>query len=298
MHTTTHGKKERPISFCQRPAGVMRCSAMNARQRKLAGAVAFAFVIALLAWRLLPPPEPVYNGKPLNAWVEQYGSNFWAGAYDAVAKKEAEIAIQQIGTNAIPYLLDMIRVRDSGVKKRLRAVIPESWHHKLHLSDEFSHQIIRRHGAYGLGALATNSTSALPALIEVATHHPDEDGRYAAILAISSVGTAAEPAIPFLIQCLTNDVSSIRYGAAAGLGQIQRQPEIIVPVLIRYLEFAMASTYKFEQLVAIRSLGEFGTNAKPARLLISSLLTNQDPIRMFATNTLLRIDAETTTSNR
>jgi hypothetical protein len=271
---------------------------MNARRTKLAGIIAFAFVIALMAWRLLHSPELVYKGKSLSAWAQQYGSNFWSDAHDEAAKKEAEIAIQQIGTNAIPYLLDMIRVRDSGVKKRFRVVIPESWHHKLRLSDEFSHQIIRRHGAYGLGALGTNATSALPALIEVATHHRDEDGRYAAILAISSVGTAAEPAIPFLIQCLTNDVSSIRFGAAAGLGQIQRQPEIIVPVLIRYLEFAMASTYKFEQLVAIRSLGDFGTNAKPARLLISSLLTNHDPIRMFATNTLLRIDAETTTSNR
>jgi HEAT repeat protein len=271
---------------------------MNARRKRLAGVIAFAFVIALLAWRLLPSPEPMYNGKSLSAWAQQHGSNFWSGAHDEAAKKEAEIAIQQIGTNAVPYLLDMIRVRDSGVKKRLRAVLPEPWHHKLQLSDEFSHQIIRRHGAYGLGALGSNATSALPALIEVATHHRDEDGRYAAVCAMGSMGAAAEPAIPFLIQCLTNDVSSIRFGAAAGLGQIQRQPEIIVPVLIRYLEFAMASTYKFEQLVAIRSLGEFGTNAKPARLLISSLLTNQDPIRMFATNTLLRIDAETTASNR
>lgn len=275
----------------------MRCNAMNARQRKLAGVV--AFVIALLAWSLLPSPEPAYNGKTLSAWAQQYGSNFWSGAHDEAAKREAEIAIQQIGTNAVPYLLDMIRVRDSGVKNRLRAVIPESWYFKLHISDKLSHQIIRRYGAYGLGALGTNATAAFSALIEVATHHPDEDGRYAAVLAMRLMGAAAEPVIPFLIQCLTNDVSRIRSDAVFGLAHMQRQPEIIVPVLIKHLEFATASPYGFEQFAGIESLAEFGTNARPARLLISSFLTNQDQIiRRSASNALLRIDAKPTASNR
>jgi HEAT repeat protein len=274
---------------------------MNARQRKLAGAVAFAFVIALLAWRLLPSQEPAYNGKTLSAWAEQYGSNFWAGVNDEAARKEAEIAIRQIGTNAIPYLLDLIRVRDSVVKKKLGAVIPWTWHHGLHLTD--NSQRIRIYGAHGFGALGTNATSALVELIEVATHHPDEDGRYAAVVAMWFMGAAAEPAIPFLIRCLTNEVPRIRSTAVFGLGHMQRQPEIIVPILIRHLEFAKVSSYEGEhegeQLAAIQSLAQFGTNAKPARLLISFFLTNQNQFtRMFATNALLKIDAETTATNR
>jgi hypothetical protein len=275
---------------------------MNARHNRLAGVIVLMAVVILLAWRFLPSSEPVYKGKTLSAWTLQYSSNFWAGPYDKAAKKEAEIAIQQIGTNAVPYFLDMIRVRDSAVKRRLRAVVPESWYFKLRLSDRLSHQILRSNAAYGFGALGTNATGALPTLIEVATHHPDEDGRYAAMLAISSVGPAAEPVIPFLIQCLTNENRRIRYGAAMGLGHLQRQPEIIVPALTRYLEFTKAASnvyenFEFEQVVAIGSLAEFGTNAKSARFLISSFLTNQDQFtRTSATNALLWIDGKKTAS--
>lgn len=174
----------------------MKCNTMNARRTKLAGVILVAFVFALLAWRFLYSPEPVYNGKPLSAWAQQYGSNHWGGANRA-ADKEAEIAIRQIGTNAIPFLLDLIRVRDSALKRKLRPLIPRTWPQRLQLGDALGE--IRRTGAHGLAALGTNAPAAVPALLEIATHHPDEDGRYIACFALRTLGVAAESAIPFFI---------------------------------------------------------------------------------------------------
>jgi hypothetical protein len=83
--------------------------AMNAPGKKLIVALTLACPIAItfLAWRFFYRPEPVYNRKPLSAWAQQYGSNHWSGTNRA-ADKEAELAIRQIGTNAIPFLLDLV----------------------------------------------------------------------------------------------------------------------------------------------------------------------------------------------
>jgi len=265
---------------------------MNVRHKKLTGVVALMAVVILLAWRFLPSPEPAYNGKSLSAWAQQYGSNNWRSG-GAPAAREAETAIRQMGTDAIPYLLDLIQVRDSNVKKSLRVVIPPSWHDRLHLKD-FS-ETIRRTGADGLAALGTNAATALPKLIEVATHHPVEDGRYVAVHAISTLNATAEPAVPFLIQCLTNAYFNIRADAAWGLGYIERQPQIVVPALVQYLESARTSPHMTERMASIDSLAHFGTNAKPAAPLVLPLLTNPVPIiRMLATNALLRMEVETT----
>ncbi|MSU56821.1 MAG: HEAT repeat domain-containing protein [Pedosphaera sp.] len=204
---------------------------------------------------------------------------------------EAEFAIQQIGTNAIPFLLDRVRERDSVVKKKLRAILPRKWQDKLRLGDNSGE--VRRTGAHGLAALGTNAPAAVPALIEIASHHPDEDGRYIAVFALRTLGTASEPAIPFLIQCLTNKVDIIRDDAAMGLGGIGRQPEISVPALIQYLEFARTSPHSFELSDAIGALSKFGPAAKAAVPILLSLLNHPNPnVRDYLTNYLPIIDAE------
>lgn len=130
------------------------------------------------------------------------------------------------------------------MKKKLRTIVPQSWHQRLRLKDTSGD--MRRVGAHGLAALGTNAPAAVPVLIEIATQHPEEDGRYLAVFALRTLGVAAEPAIPFFIQCPTNEVSIIRDEAAIGLGGMHHRPGIAVPNLIQYLNFA-------EELHAARS---------------------------------------------
>src|SRR5262245_15912350 len=104
---------------------------MSLRHKKLAGVILCTALSALLVWRFLHSSEPVYNGKTLTAWAQQYGSNNWRGGDTALAAREAEAAIREIGTNGIPFLLDLMRVSDSAVKKKLRTALPRKWHARL-----------------------------------------------------------------------------------------------------------------------------------------------------------------------
>jgi HEAT repeat protein len=177
------------------------------------------------------------------------------------------------------------------VKKKLRKVLPRTWHAKLHTNDNTGE--IRRMGAHGLAALGTNAAAAVPALIEIATRHPDDDGRYIAGFALRTLGSAAEPAIPFLLQRLTNKIDIIRDDAALGLGYIGLRPDIAVPALIQYLESVKSFNGGWQIIDAIDAVAHFGMNARPAVPLLVSLLNHSAPdVRQSVTNWLPRIDAE------
>jgi hypothetical protein len=83
-------------------------------------------VATAVAWPFLRRVEPLYNGKPLTFWAQQYCSNNWSGRKELA--REAAFAVLQIGPNAIPFLLDLMRARDSDLKKRLRQHVPRKWH--------------------------------------------------------------------------------------------------------------------------------------------------------------------------
>ncbi|MEW6302827.1 MAG: hypothetical protein AB1705_05105 [Verrucomicrobiota bacterium] len=253
--------------------------------------VAVCAVGLALLWR----SEPTYQGKRLSEWAQQFGTNNWSA--NRAQAKEAEFAIQQIGTNAIPLLLELAGTRDSALKKRLRGVVPRKWHDRFRLRDNFGE--LRRTGAHGLAALGTNAAAAVPGLMEIATNHPDEDARYVAIFALRTLGSVSEPAIPLLVRCLTNNagitnqLDIIRDEAAIGLGSIRRQPETCVPALIQYAEFAKGLSSAIELRDALGALALFGKDAKAAAPLFLSLTNHPDrDVRDHVATYLPMIDAE------
>lgn len=268
---------------------------MNARTRKFFFLLTFVFifVFAFCVWKFLHPPEPVYNGKPLSAWAEQWGSNHWVTHSGAEAKKadqEAQAAIQHIGTNGIPFLLDLMRARESALKTKLRTKLPRRWLARLHLEDRASR--LKHAGAHGLAALGTNAGPAVPGLmelvsIEMTRNPPDRNDGYLPVWTLGYLRGAAEPAVPLMIECLTNRDQSIRLDAAHGLGMINRRPDVAVPALVAYIEFQKQANGSGERSAAIQSLGQFGTNASAATPAFVALLRDSDPsIRQAATNWL------------
>lgn len=277
----------------------MRCEGMNAGSKKLFFMFTFAVIgiFAFLALKSFYHPDPVYNGKPLSAWAEQWGSNHWRIHSSTDAKKadeEAEAAIHQIGTNGIPFLLDLMRLRESAIKKKLRTIVPRSWQPRLQLGHRVGS--LKLVGAHGLAALGTNAGPAVAGLMELVSMElvrdpPDRDEGYLPIFTLGFLGSAAEPAVPLLIQCLTNRDDTIRVEAAHRLGQINRRPDIVVPALVTYVEFQKQSNGNGERMAAMQSIVRFGTNASVAAPVFVSLLSDSDlSIREAATNWLPYID--------
>ncbi len=79
----------------------------------LAGMV---FLVAALIFAATRSREPVYQGKKLSEWLEE-GSSQEEFSYRFSA--ETRFAVRQIGTNALPFLLDTLRSQDSQVKLKL-----------------------------------------------------------------------------------------------------------------------------------------------------------------------------------
>ena len=231
-----------------------------------------------LAWQFLHSREPVYQGKPLTAWLEQFSTNHFTHR-GGVADKQAEEAIRQIGTNALPLLLKLITSKDSPFKKRMEAILPKRWQGPLVSRQAWDRQML---GAYGFVALGTVAEPAVRTLIDLASG-TDPDIRYFAVYALGHLGSAAKPAIPLLIKRLEDPVEHVRGDAMNGLAGIHLQPELVVPVFIQYAGDSERDSGT--RYTAIQGLGYFGSEAKAAVPTLLRLLNDPDAnIRLGVTN--------------
>jgi len=64
-------------------------------------------VLALSWWALRVPPEPVYQNKTVTAWAREVISP------DPNIRSNATVALQTLGTKAIPSLVRNLQRRDS-----------------------------------------------------------------------------------------------------------------------------------------------------------------------------------------
>ncbi len=84
------------------------------RGRAIAWVVLLAVIATIAAFMALRPREPVYEGKRLSEWLEEF-SRVGRGQIN----QEAENAIRQIGTNALPFLVADLCREDSQRKLAL-----------------------------------------------------------------------------------------------------------------------------------------------------------------------------------
>src|SRR6266705_4608479 len=71
----------------------------------------------LVLWLRLTPQEPSYQGKPLRFWLSRAVDT--GAVYDQTDPYAIECrkAIRSIGTNALPILLQILRAKDSTLKR-------------------------------------------------------------------------------------------------------------------------------------------------------------------------------------
>jgi HEAT repeat protein len=263
------------------------------------------------------PREPVYQGRPLRAWLVEFDRGYGSTNYAA-----AQEAIHAMGTNSLPFLIRYLRSKDPSFNNQwvnLKA--------KLHMLRESGEYAVfwHRRAATACGELGPQGAGAFPAMTE-AMNDPH---------AASDVGSALSRMFPNSAPILTNILATgniiARCRAADALSTAYSHPQLEEmgrTALLRALRdpdpgvrATAASAFQFwnKQLDVIvaaltralsdpnpsvrgnaaTSLGNFGEAAKPAVPELLNLLqdTNTYPSRsgylgQRARAVLLKIDPE------
>ena len=136
-----------------------------ARKTRVAAIAALVLVaLATVCWIGSSPREhePVYQGRSLTYWL----SDFWPGRNPAHERIEQdELAVRQIGTNAVPVLLQWISARDGFLKQRMVGWIARHPWVPFRLESAVDKNMLAVSGFRILGK--SQAGSAVPALVEI-----------------------------------------------------------------------------------------------------------------------------------
>lgn len=252
--------------------------------------------------------EPSYKGRSLSSWLKDLNEDEEGG-------REPHEAIRQIGTKALPYLLQELRCKDSAAKLRLMSLNNQLEARLDRELMKFTPALNRRFAAAeAFRALGSNGA---PAIAELCRNLTDKELTLTSAEALALIGEPALPAIKNLalstnasarwacaydlqqftnandnvpiLQKLAADVDwVVRAVAAHALGYLAAAPETSVPILITLLN----DTNTTVQRAACVGLGAFGTNAVPALPALGQIaadVTADFNIRNAATIALWRI---------
>ncbi len=211
--------------------------------------------------------QPVYNGKPLSEWLSELTEDK-NNPYDT--RDQAQEAIRQIGTNALPFLLK--EISDLG----------ELWQKvgatNFSNSKEAETRLFNVHVAFKtLGPIAK---PAVPALVDLL------NGAYTAFPAAFAL-TQIDPqaASVALTQALTNKIIYVRIAAAGYLFEVRSNADIVLamPNLIQCLKDESPDKSDSLTLIstAIDTLGAIHARPDIAVPALLETLTNKDFIIRF-----------------
>ena len=236
-------------------------------------------VAAILAawWARTRPPEVFYRGKPLTFWFTKYVPVAGGPSTDDI--------VRAVGTNSIPTILRMLRLKDSKVTTRLIHILRQQPFIKIRHRDASKINGLAADGFRVLGPLASH---AVPDLVGILDEHISYDSQTATIQALAGIGPAAESAIPSLLRIVGGTNNLLRGEACSALGQIHRKPEIVVPLLIKCLHEPSI----FVRNPAASALGLYGADARSAFPALVDCLDDQDAgVRKRAESSLKQIDS-------
>jgi HEAT repeat protein len=168
----------------------------------------------------------LYRGQSLKAWsIQAYHGN-----------SNAMATLKDLGTNAIPELIHLLKTRDSFLRRQTWAQLPK-FPRRLRRTIAQSYpppqaEAVREAAAHALGRLGLEARAAIPALSR-ALRDPQGRVRWEAANALSSMG---KESMTVLVEALNEKDSKVRQAAAHGLGQIGPEAVAAVPALAKGLE--------------------------------------------------------------
>jgi HEAT repeat protein/PBS lyase HEAT-like repeat-containing protein len=282
-------------------------------------------VAAVIALSLPRSSEPTYKGRTLSAWLSDYGFG------NAQEQSHAVIAIQKIGTNALPWLLKW-RNYDGRPKQPVWKARILSAVHKSRLRLLWKVRIQRRiagpgnmyaESLWGFGILGSAAKPAIPELSRLARTSES----YWALFALGKIGLEAVPAlmdalddpatplrfegfrficadnqpdvpaavVPRLVGMLDESDNRIVLSAAHTLARLKEETQRAASALAQCLESGDANI-RYNAAEYLSALGTEGSNAVPQ--LLARLADPERRVREAATNALRSITPELLATNR
>lgn len=227
------------------------------KRSRIGFAILLVAALGGIAWLVRVQREPAYQGRLLTSWLEEGVSNEGVSA-------RSETAIRAMGTNALPTLLAMVRVRDSAFRKGLLELNARQKWVTIHIHPR---GVMVQMAAYGFSIL----------------------------------GPSARPAIPELVRDLDDSDPEVRTLAAYCLAEIRPNAQEAFPALAKFLDNALkrnAGTNwdSAELALAAFVLGEMGAAARPAIPQLTTLcnVTNRpdSAVALSAKAALIKINGE------
>jgi hypothetical protein len=236
--------------------------------------------------------EPVYNGKPLSEWllILKIGHT---STGEQVEEADAKEAIRQMGTNAIPTLLDILGATD-GNKRRVLGRLESRGFREVFQNRNVSTGDLEDMGVQGFGILGTNAVSAVPKINKLFCHSEACSAAAETLAELGPEGFAAltngmsdkdlagvvvwtighkgggdvETLTRLLISALNNPERATRGNAADFLGG--KDAALAIPALIPMLD----DREYYPRTRAAHALSSYGPTAAAAIPKLLSLYTN------------------------
>jgi len=214
--------------------------------------------------------EPSYQGRALSRWLSDIEKS-----NDDLEAEPAMKAVRQMGTNAIPYLLDMMRAEDSKLKETVITLLAKAHIHGIRIPDASSKQIRSILGFHALGPEASSAIPELKALVSnpkiasVAARALVEIGPAgveAAVVGLADTNaivrreTAGVLGFPGIVRFTIN-------GTPARMAVLQAQAEFAVPPLTRALNDS-------DELTRARAATSLGLLGQKPEIVVPALIRN------------------------
>ena len=195
---------------------------------------------------------PVYQGRPLSSWTTDLDG------YAGPKMDGAKSAIRHMGPDAVPYVIGLLRAKDSSLKTWINQFLSKRSWTKFRFDDATE---LRKRGLFACEALETNARPAIPALSALlydpkcarhasyvlvgfgpeitpiltnAAAHSDPVIRWSSIASMARLNDPTT--IPLLLRMMNDPDGQVRAFAAEVFGYVARDPAMAIPPLIKALQ--------------------------------------------------------------
>jgi HEAT repeat protein len=201
---------------------------------------------------LLHSTEPIYQGRSLTYWIEQYRNT-----RGSESSREAADAVRNIGTNALPTLLTMLKTKDSAFRT---ALINWSAKQSFVNFDLKEASVPRFQAQLGYEILGPIAQSQIPQLIQILTNNNSAAIHQCAASALGWIGPDAKSATSALLITAKDLDDNIRNNSLWALSRIQPDVDLVLPLLIASLD----DSFHVARENAAIALGKYGSLATAA----------------------------------